>query len=274
MASEPKQPSSCEFSPHLRLSGARRAGLLIVVDHARPALPAAYGDLGLEAEQFERHIAYDIGIEGVARQLNERLDVPVVMATFSRLLIDPNRGEDDPTLVMRLSDGAVIPENARISRSGIERRADEFYRPYHTAIDDEIDAFLAEGLPPVLLSLHSFTNIWRGKDRALHAGILWDRDDRFALPLLQALRGPGDLHVGDNEPYTGQLKGDCMYRHGTLRGIAHALLEIRQDLIRDDAGQAAFAARLADMLAQLLANEDLMANCREIRHFGSVTDGL
>ena len=103
-----------DFSAFTKFDGMREAGLIVVADHAKALLPPAYGSLGLCDQQFARHIAYDIGIEGVVRHLNALMNVPVVMANFSRLLIDPNRGEDDPTLVMRLSDGAVIPENAAI----------------------------------------------------------------------------------------------------------------------------------------------------------------
>ena len=261
-----------DFTAFTRLDGTREAGLIVVADHAKALLPPAYGALGLCEQQFARHIAYDIGIEGVARHLNAFMNVPVLMANFSRLLIDPNRGQDDPTLVMRLSDGALVPGNVHLDQAEITHRLTTYYKPYHQAISAEIEAFLAAGVVPILLSLHSFTDNWRGTLRPWQLGVLWDKDPRFAVPLLEKLRSAPGLVVGDNEPYTGQLKGDCMYRHGTSRGLAHGLLEIRQDLIRDVDGQQAWAGRLAEVLTELLAQEAVIAPCRTICHFGSKTD--
>lgn len=270
--SEPKQHLDADWPTVHVLKGDERSGLLLLADHAMPHLPPGYGSLGLAPAQFERHIAYDIGIEGLARKLNAKLSLPTIMAGFSRLLIDPNRGEDDPTLIMQLSDGAVVPGNANISPEEVMHRKAHFYRPYHQAITSMIDRFLAQGITPILLSLHSFTHNWRGDIRPWHAGVLWDRDDRFVHPLLDALRADTALVVGDNKPYTGQLKGDCMYRHGTSRGLAHALLEVRQDLIDSEEGQEAWASRLAGILSGLLADEALLARCREVEYFGSYSD--
>lgn len=260
------------FQPFHLLEGQLEPGILVMADHAMAALPEGYDALGLAPDQYERHIAYDIGIEGTARKLHEALSLPTVMAGFSRLLIDPNRGEEDPTLVMQLSDGAVVPGNANISPEEVERRKALYYRPYHEAITSAIDAFLAQGITPILLSLHSFTHVWRGEARPWHAGVLWDQDDRFVTPLLSALEADTKLVVGDNEPYTGKLKGDCLYRHGTSRGLAHALLEIRQDLIASEEGQEAWAARLAALLSKLLSDEASLAPCRERKYFGSYSD--
>lgn len=260
------------FAPVHLLEGALEPGLLIVADHAMATLPAPYGSLGLPASEFERHIAYDIGVEGVVRGLHALLNVPVVMAGFSRLLIDPNRGENDPTLIMQLSDGAVVPGNAGLGEAERERRKAAFHRPYHQAISQAIEAFLAAGITPILLSVHSFTDSWRGVSRPWHAGLLWDQDKRFVTPLMAALAHEPGLIVGDNQPYTGRLKGDCMYTHGTSRGLAHALLEIRQDLIATAEGQADWAALLARILSQLLTDEAQLAACRRVEYFGSYSD--
>ena len=175
------------------------------------------------------------------------------MSTFSRLLIDANRGEDDPTLIMRLSDGAIVPGNAAVDAAERARRIARFHAPYHAAIDAAIDRAIAAGRPPALVSIHSFTPVWRGHARPWHAGVLWDTDPRLAVPLIEALRADPALVVGDNEPYAGALANDTMYRHATARGLAHALIEIRQDLIGDEAGAAAWAERLAPILADLNA---------------------
>jgi predicted N-formylglutamate amidohydrolase len=253
------------FAPFVTVAGEASCGLVLVCDHAANALPAEYGDLGLPAGEFRRHIAYDPGAAAVTRALAAALHAPAVLSTFSRLLIDANRGEDDPTLIMRLSDGAVVPGNAAVDAAERERRIARFHAPYHAAIEAAIEAVLATGVVPAIFSVHSFTPVWRGVPRPWHCGVLWDRDPRLAVPLIEALRADSALVVGDNEPYAGALAGDCMYRHATLRGLAHALIEVRQDLIGDDAGVAAWAARLAALLS-VLNREPAM---REIRHYGS-----
>jgi predicted N-formylglutamate amidohydrolase len=242
---------------HEILPGRADAGLLLICDHADNRIPDGYGTLGLEASELKRHIAYDIGAAEVVRGLAGALGVPAVLSRYSRLLIDLNRGADDPTLIMRLSDGAVIPGNRHLDDAEREKRTRLFYEPYHRAIAALIDRCLATGVPPALLSLHSFTESWKGTPRPWHAGVLWDRDPRLAKPLIEALYADNDLIVGDNEPYTGRLEGDTMWQHGTGRGLAHAILEIRQDLIRDAAGQAAWVARVERLMRTLLGRPEL-----------------
>ena len=235
------------------LPGRADAGLILLCDHAGNAVPPGYGSLGLPPEQLRRHIAYDIGAAGVTRALAAALGAPAVMTRYSRLLIDPNRGADDPTLIMRLSDGAVIPGNRRLDAAERDKRMRLYYQPYHRAIDAVIDRCLASGVAPSLLSIHSFTESWKERPRPWHVGVLWDRDLRLAGPLLEGLYAEGDLIVGDNEPYSGQLEGDCLWQHATCRGLVNALIEVRQDLIRDAAGQAAWAERLARIVAAILS---------------------
>jgi predicted N-formylglutamate amidohydrolase len=258
-----------DFAAVETIPGDAARGLVILCDHASNALPPEYGDLGLSAGEFQRHIAYDIGAAALTRQLAATLNAPAVLSRFSRLLIDPNRGADDPTLIMRLSDGAVVPGNARVDAAERQRRLVRYYFPYHAEVTRALDAALATGRAPSILSVHSFTPAWKGRRRPWHAGILWDLDPRFAVPLINALRADGSLVVGDNEPYVGALKGDTLYQHGSQRGLAHALIEVRQDLIGDDAGVAEWAARLTPMLARLKDDPDL----RTPRHFGSRSDG-
>ncbi|MCX5516397.1 N-formylglutamate amidohydrolase [Kaistia algarum] len=263
-------PSSAKAGVHDAyevLPGDEAGGLILLCDHATNRLPAAYGSLGLPPDELERHIAYDIGAAALTRGLAERFGVPAVLSRFSRLLIDPNRGQDDPTLVMRLSDGAVIPGNARINAAERRRRIEEFYQPYDEAIGHLVDRSLASGHVPAILSIHSFTPIWRGTPRPWHAGILWDQDPRLARALIEGLASQGDLVVGDNEPYHGALKGDTLYRHATERGLSHALLEVRQDLIADLAGVREWVDRIAAVLAPL----DLGSSPHGIDFFGSST---
>ncbi|QFU15426.1 N-formylglutamate amidohydrolase [Microvirga thermotolerans] len=238
------------------VEGAVESGVLLLCDHASNAVPPDLGDLGLPEAEFHRHIAYDIGAAGVTRALARRLGAPAVLTRFSRLIVDPNRGRDDPTLVMRLSDGAVIPGNARITEEEVQARIRRFYDPYDAAIASAIERALAAGHPPVVVTVHSFTPIWRGWPRPWHVGILWDADERFAKPLIEALRAEEGLVVGDNEPYDGALLGDTVDRHATRRGLASALIEIRQDLIAGAEGQEAWAERFARLLAPLAAQAE------------------
>jgi predicted N-formylglutamate amidohydrolase len=250
------------------LDGDNAGGLLILVDHASNFVPPEYRGLGLPEAELQRHIAYDIGSSALARSLAERFRAPAILTCFSRLIIDPNRGEDDPTLIMRLSDGAVVPGNADFDGLERERRLNRFYRPYHAAVAQQIEAMLVGGVPPVLLSFHSYTPVWKDARRPWHAGVLWDRDDRFAAPLIERLAAEHGLRIGDNEPYLGSLKNDTMYRHGTMRGLSHALLEVRNDLIESPAGVLEWADRLEPILRDILAQNEL----HEVRHYGSLAD--
>jgi predicted N-formylglutamate amidohydrolase len=231
-----------------------RGPLVLLCDHATNFIPPEYGRLGLPAPELQRHIAYDIGAAALTRHLATRLRVRAVLSGFSRLLIDPNRGLDDPTLVMRLSDGAVVPGNARIDPVERKRRIERFYRPYDQAVAETVAAVEAEGLAPLLFSIHSFTPFWKGRPRPWHVGVLYGRDARLAAPLLARLRDDPALNVGDNEPYDGDLEGDTLDRHATRHGRLHVLLEVRQDLVADDAGVAAWTDRLVPILERLAAD--------------------
>jgi predicted N-formylglutamate amidohydrolase len=240
------------------IDGDLTKGLILLCDHASNGLPQRYGSLGLPASEFERHIAYDIGVDPITRRLAERLQVPALLTRFSRLLIDPNRGMDDPTLIMKLSDGAVVPGNAEIDEEERERRISTYYLPYHNAISAMIDRCLEQGIVPALLSIHSFTPAWKGTPRPWHSGLLWDpRDKRFCEAMIAALRRDPHMVVGDNEPYRGGLAGDTIDVHGTRRGLASALLEIRQDLIAHEAGVAEWTELLAGILPEMIEQPDL-----------------
>lgn len=259
-----------DFSPYEYVSGDCKKGLLLVCDHASAAIPGEYNNLGLSEEQLARHIAYDIGARNVTLKLAQLLNVPAVLSTFSRLLIDPNRGFDDPTLVMRLSDGALIPGNAKADKDEIERRRSNYHTPYHQRIEDELETIEAarEGKAAILFSIHSFTPQWRGVPRPWEVTILWDSDPRLPELLLNDLGADTMLTVGNNVPYDGALKNDCMYWHGTKKGRAHALVELRQDLIADKQGAENWAECLAPLLEKQLENPILF----EQRFYPSRTD--
>ena len=246
-------PPAPDEAPFEIVPGNRKRGFLLLCDHATNQIPARLGDLGLPAADRARHIAYDVGVRGVTLGVARTLNAPAVLSTFSRLVIDPNRGEDDPTLVMRLYDRSIIPGNADAGQSEIARRLDAFHRPYHAAIDAEMDAAKAEtGAFPTLIMIHSYTPQLRGRPpRPWHVGILWDEDAETARFLLDAFAEDPDLCVGDNAPYKGALNGDTAWRHGAGRGAPHGLIEIRSDLITSGSGQAEWAEKITRTLLSL-----------------------
>lgn len=229
---------------------------LITCDHAANTVPdsVAGGSLGVHPEDMARHIAFDPGAKGVALRLGQQLNAPVVLSNFSRLVIDPNRGEDDPTLVMKLYDGTIIPGNARADAAEIERRKAHFYRPYH----DAIDRMAARRADVILLAIHSYTPRLNGRPpRPWHVGVLHAADQRLARPLIWRLRQEHDLCVGENEPYGGHLPGDSVDRHAETKGRPSALIELRNDLIQTDAQQTGWADRLAAILTEVLPKTGL-----------------
>ena len=242
-----------DFVPYEVVPGECSKGLILLCDHARNTIPQPYGMLGLPAGELERHIAYDIGAEMVMRGLAKELGVPGILATYSRLLIDPNRGEDDPTLIRQLYDGTIIPGNYPISDAERTRRRDEYYRPYHEQIRAMIDDFLAQDIIPAVIAIHSMTDRWNGLARPWQLSVLWDSDPRLAGPLLKAFRELPGVTAGENEPYDGALAGDTMHRHCTSRGLSHALIEIRQDLVRGEKDAAGWVKTLAPIIEKVNA---------------------
>lgn len=236
------------------IAGQNRPGRwLITCDHASNRVPdwVGGGDLGIGAEDMARHIAWDVGAWGLALALGDLLDSPVIGSRFSRLVIDPNRGEDDPTLVMKLYDGTIIPANRHVGQAETARRLDRLYLPYHAAYAD----LAARQADTVIVAVHSFTPCLKGRPpRPWQVGVLYSHlDERLSLPLIARLTEQPDLCVGDNEPYSGHLPGDAIDRHALQTGRLNTLIEVRNDLIARPEGQAAWAARLAPVLAATLA---------------------
>ena len=225
---------------------------VVTCDHASNAVPewVEGGDLGLPSWDMARHIAYDVGAAGLARALGRHLNSPAILARFSRLVIDPNRGEDDPTMIMRLYDGSIIPANRRLGPPEVEARLDRLYRPYHSALEALLDA----REDPAILAVHSFTPQLKGRPpRPWQVAVLHSHlDGRLALPVLRRLGAEGDLCVGDNQPYSGHLPGDSVDRHALRPGRLNVLVELRNDLIATPEEQEAWAARLAPILQDAL----------------------
>ena len=241
---------------------------LVICDHASNRIPKNYNNLGLNQETIESHRAYDIGISDVAMAISKKMECPLIMANFSRLLIDPNRGIDDPTLILKLSENIKIKGNlnTKYNDNCAERleRINHFYLPYHKAIEKLISENIKKTKIPKILSMHSFTPVWKGRRRRTDLGILWDKDDRLASIFLNSFK---EINIGDNKPYSGRLMNDTLYKHGTLNGLPHVLIEIRQDLLKT------YKQRLlwANKIYEILNKNKKEINTFKIKKYGSNT---
>jgi predicted N-formylglutamate amidohydrolase len=235
--------------PFIEVGRQGRSNFVIVVDHASARIPRRLNDLGLPASELRRHIAWDIGALGVARQVAAALDAPLVAQNYSRLVIDCNRDPTVATSIPRLSEVTEIPGNIDLSDAEVAARRAEIFEPYHNHVRALLDERKAAGQPTILVAQHSMTDIYKGVRREMHAAVLYNRDRRFAGMVLDRLRREAGLTIGDNEPYF--VSDDTDYtipRHGEARALPHVEIEIRQDLVSDDAGQAEWARRITRAL--------------------------
>jgi predicted N-formylglutamate amidohydrolase len=241
-----------DVPPVREYNAAGRSPYLFTCDHYGRLIPKILGDLGLSESELTRHIAWDIGIAGVARMLSNLLDAHLIVQRYSRLVIDCNRPPDVASSIPRISEATTIPGNEGLSSEAAAIRKRAIFDPYHQRIDAIIDQRRGDRRPAVLVALHSFTPAYAGIARPWHIGTLYHRDTRLPPLLLKLLRGEADLVVGDNEPYA--VSDDTDYTipvHGEARGLINSGIEIRQDLISDQAGQQQWAERLARILTEI-----------------------
>ena len=232
--------------------------VVFVCDHATNAIPPEFGTLGLTAGDLVRHIAWDPGALPVARLMASALDATLVESTVSRLVIDCNRPLDAPDLIASTSETTPIPGNATLTEGDRARRVALAYEPFHAAIESVVEDRLSAGRETWLVSVHSFTPVYRGVARPWEIGILHDEDTRLAAPLIAALRAEGGLSVGVNQPYS---PADRVYHtlevHGRRRGLACAMIEVRNDEISEEAGQQRWGERLSRIFARLREQEEV-----------------
>lgn len=222
---------------------------LLTADHAGRLIPQRLGTLGLPEAERQRHIAWDIGIAGTTRLLADQLDAVAILQTYSRLVIDCNRAPHVASAIPVVSELTEIPGNRDLSAAEIAARQAEIFEPYHRRIAAILDDRAGEGRPTILIAMHSFTPVFKGVARAVEIGLLYNRDPRLARALMDLLRAEGDLVVGDNQPYHVSDETDYgIPVHGERRGLPHVEIEIRQDLIAEEAGQRAWADRLTRLL--------------------------
>lgn len=234
------------------------ARVLLLCDHASRHVPDRYDGLGLDGATRQRHIAWDIGAADVTRRLVQLLDAPAVVCRTSRLVIDCNRPLDDPTSIVTVSDGVVVPGNLDVDETEAGLRRDRYFEPYHHAIGALVERFTARAAVPAIVPIHSFTPVMDSFERPWHIGVLWDRDPRLATRLMASLRQNPTVEVGDNEPYSGADPSSySVQRYGRDRGRPHGSIEIRQDLIDTPRGVETWSHIVADALRHTLDDEDL-----------------
>ncbi|MEA1888245.1 MAG: N-formylglutamate amidohydrolase [Pseudomonadota bacterium] len=236
-----------------------QAKVLLVGDHVSNLIPGSLKQLGLEDWVLQEHVTYDIGTRKLLTHLVDHLDARAVMAGYSRLVIDLNRSLEDASVMPEASDNIPIPGNQGLSAEDRNRRIHSFYTPYRAAIDHALHGFRQRDIVPALIAIHSFTPQMAGFERPWHIGLLWDKDPRIPLQLLQRLRAhPEAINVGDNEPYSGKHPADyTIDHHAEAAGLPHVSIEVRQDLINTEAGAEKWATILAEALTGILADPDL-----------------
>lgn len=233
------------------------SNLMLICDHAGLNVPKALDDLGLPDDAWTRHISHDIGARRVTELLSEAFDAPAVMHNYSRLVIDCNRPLGHPESIIEESDGQTVPANANMTSTDVTRRAEALFWPYHKTISNFIGGrWRDRGQPPVLFSVHSFTDRYGDQHRPWDAGVLYNRDSRLAYPMMELLRARG-LNIGDNQPYSGLEAAFTIDVHGGAPGIAHVVIEIRQDQLADEDGCRRWSGILADVLNEVLKREEL-----------------
>jgi len=253
--SRPFRLEQDEPPPVVEENGSGASAFLLVCDHFGRQIPRALGDLGLPDSELVRHIAWDIGIAGVAARLASLIDAHLVAQRYSRLVIDCNRPPDAASSIPMVSDATTVPGNEGLTREAAEARRAAVFDPYHHRIAGVIDQRLRDRRPTILVALHSFTPVYAGIVRPWHVGTLYQHDHRLPPQLLQHLRAEGDLVVGDNEPYAVRDTTDYTIPvHGERRGLINSGIEIRQDLIEDVRGQEHWAERLARVLSEIEAS--------------------
>jgi predicted N-formylglutamate amidohydrolase len=226
------------------------SAFVIVADHAGNYLPRRLKSLGLGPAELERHIAWDIGVGAVSRRMGDALGAVVIEQIYSRLAIDCNRMPGSETSIVAVSERTTVPGNIGLGETEIEARIREIFRPYHDRIESELERRRHGGVATALIAMHSFTPVFTDVARPWQVGVLYHRDPRLAHILMDLLRREG-LVVGDNEPYSVTDASDYTIPvHGEQRRLPHVAIEIRQDLIVDEAGQRSWAALLARLLPQ------------------------
>lgn len=233
------------------LNEAGASPFVLLCEHASNHIPPEFARLGLPEIELTRHIAWDIGVAELSRRLSARLDAPLFLAGYSRLLIDCNRPIGAPTSIPEISELTVIPGNLGLDRQAREKRAERFYWPFQNTVAAHLDRRRQAGRKTIVIGIHSFTPVFKGIARPWHGGVLYRKSVALAEALLAELAEPG-LSLGANQPYQiGDLTDYTVPVHGEARGNDAVLIEIRQDLLGEEAGISTWADRLAAAVSRV-----------------------
>ena len=251
--------------PYMTYNDHGKAPVLLVADHASPFFPAALNQLGLADWVLEKHVAWDIGVDELARFLADELDAPAVLAGFSRLIADPNRRPDDAGVIPEISDGIAVPGNMDLTPAQRKQRFASFFWPYHDAIDARLDRFRQNGVVPAMIAVHTCSPVFDRVVRPWHVGVMWDKDPRIPVPVIEHFSGLPDICIGDNEPYSGRHPHDFTIDfHAEANGLPHIGFEVRQDLVAERDGARRWAGILAQALRPVLADPGLYCLRKEV----------
>jgi predicted N-formylglutamate amidohydrolase len=245
--------------PPFRIENAQGKGIgLVVCDHASNRVPRALKDLGLKKAELKKHIGWDIGAEDASLHIGRALDMPVVLANYSRLVLDLNRAPHHEECIAEVSDHVKIPANAGLSKGDRERRLKEIFWPYQNKIGKMLDVSARKKQVPVLLAIHSLTPEMDGVKRPWHISILWNREEKIAKQIVKEIRNSHpDLLVGENEPYTlfsDRFPGSTVWRHAEERNLPYVFVEFRQDLIDTKEKAVTWANILLQAMRPVLEN--------------------
>jgi predicted N-formylglutamate amidohydrolase len=244
--------------PFISYNDHGKSPVLLVADHASPYFPAALNQLGLADWVLDSHVAWDIGSDKLAQFLADQLDAQAVLAGFSRLIVDPNRKLEDPSAFVEISDGQAIPGNIDLDEEQKALRIQSFFKPYHDQITARLKRFSDSGIVPAMISVHTCTPVFDRVVRPWHIGIMWDKDPRIPLPLIQRLERMDGICIGDNEPYSGRHPHDfTIDYHAEPAGLPHVGIEVRQDLVKSKEGAREWAGILAEALGEILSDKGL-----------------
>jgi predicted N-formylglutamate amidohydrolase len=237
------------------VNAAGQSPILLACEHAGRRIPKRLGSLGLSANELDRHIAYDIGAEGVARRLAEMLDAPLVLQRYSRLVYDCNRPPESPSAIPTISELTLIPGNHGLTGVQREERTRAIYQAFHAQAAAIIETRIAMVQPVIFVTIHSFTPVFKGIERRMHVGLLFDGDRRFTDLIAPLIRKSGPFDVRLNEPY-GPEDGVChtVNLQAGAKGLPYSMIEIRNDLIESESGQLEWAGRLGGVLQQAAAH--------------------
>ena len=242
-----------------------KSPVLLVCDHASNTFPLSMAGFGLKQKDMRRHIAWDIGAKNVTQIISKKLDAPAILAGYSRLVIDLNRKPGDPKSIPEVSDSTSIVGNLKLTKKQKIEREETFFWPYHRGVSNFLKLMKLRGIIPIIFSVHSFTPYLGKNKRKWHVSVLWNRDPRIAIPLLDRLNSTSGPHflVGDNEPYSGRETAFTIDFHAGTKGLPNCAVEIRQNLINTPKGAKKWANIIADALSEIIKNEDL----RVIKHY-------